>query len=642
MQNAWHKLNKAVQNIQNVILTDDDNSNSIIKDENNNNKEEFTKCNEKTFSFSNLKTFSQISYDRKGFHLSYDNKQDDNKNFNEHENVKNKNNNILKSYKDSNIRNDKEIIYNMKNILYEEIINNINLFKNFMKNEKAQLLINEYKINYYNSIKSDFFFLNYISISKYILLILSKFLNIHLIDKFECIHINNKEEYEYYIKNLFFDILKIENIHHVYDNNTISEENISKGGILNNIYKSGSFHNNNYSVEINNTNKKFIEKETSQKNEASPNTLIRCNSLDYILRYKNNLTFNNEKTSPFSIIGHISSKKDVDQVNKQMDDPYDIHKQNLNNNLKREYINQYNNNNEYATINDKTDNNHIDISVMEYDKVGQNNQPLYTNYKSNYTHSNNIYDDNDNDSSCFHSKQTSNKRFNNSNHHNIEKNDFCQNMENYTTYNNNNNMKEESVVNSKKNFDPFPDKSSLTECEEHEFVIRNDTKIDFSKIIKSMKEEHNIKIDILNSQIKILKDELAKNNDVQTNMRKMKKDIEKYQKELDNKNQIIDDLHNEKNNLQYRLDELELKYKENTNSGDTQEALKQYCEKNHIDKQIIIELIKNSNDILKKRNVKKEIFLILCDILGIKNMIPGLEEKDISEQFLEYMNEETK
>ncbi|SOV12444.1 conserved Plasmodium protein, unknown function [Plasmodium gaboni] len=640
MQNAWHKLNKAVQNIQNVILTDDDNGNSIIKDEYNNDKEEHTKSTERTFSLSNLKTFSQISYDKKGFHLSYDNKQNDNKSFNEYENIENKNNNILKSHKENIIKNDKEIIYNMKNILYEEIINNINLFKKFMKNEKAQLLINEYKINYYNSIKSDFFFLNYISISKYILLILSKFLNIHLIDNFECIHINNKEEYEYYIKNLFFDILKIENIHHLYDNNTLSEENISKQGIFNYIYKSGSFHNNHNVVEINSTNKKFLEKDTVQKNEASPNTLIRCNSLDYILRYKNNLTFNNEKTSPFSIIGDISSKKDVDQMNKQMDIQHDIHKQNLNNNLKREHVTQYNNNNEYAIINEKNDNNHIDISLMGHEQVGQINQPLYTDYKNNYTHSNNIYDDNN--SSCFYSKQTSNKPFNNSNLHNIEKKDFCQNMENYTPYNNNNNMKENSLVNSKKIFDPFPDKSSLTECEEEEFVIRNDTKIDFSKIIKSMKEEHDIKIEILNSKIKILKDELAKNNDVQTNMRKMKKDIEKYQKELDNKNQIIDDLHQEKNILQYRLDELELKFKENTNSGDTKEALKEYCEKNHIDKQIIIELIKNSNDILKKRNVKKEIFLILCNILGIKNMIPGLEEKDISEQFLEFMDEETK
>ncbi|CAC9696334.1 conserved Plasmodium protein, unknown function [Plasmodium sp. DRC-Itaito] len=637
MQNAWHKLNKAVQNIQNVILTDDDNGNSIMKDENKNDKEEHTKSNERTFSFSNLKSFSQISYDRKGFHLLYDNKQDDNKNFNEYENVKNKNNNILKSYKDSIIRNDKEIIYNMKNILYEEIINNINLFKKFIENEKAQLLINEYKINYYNSMKSDFFFLNYISISKYILLILSKFLNIHLIDKFECIHINNKEEYEYYIKNLFFDILKIENIHDVYDNNTISEENISKGGILNNIYKSTSFHNN-HSIEINNTNKKYIEKDTKQKNEAPPNTLIRCNSLDYKLIYKNNLTFNNEKKSPISIIGDISSKKDVDQMNKQKDVQHDIDKQNLNNYMKRKDTTQYNNNDQYDTINDKTDNNHIDISVMGHEQVGQNNQPLYTNHKSNYTYSNNIYDDNN--SSCFHSKEKRNKLFNVSNLHNIEKNDFSQNMENYTTYHNN--MKEKNLDNSKNTFDPFPDKSSLTECEEHEFVIRNDTKIDFSKIIKLMKEEHNIKIEILNSKIKILKDELAKNNDVQTNMRKMKKDIEKYQKELDNKNQIIDDLHHEKNTLQYRLDELELKYKENTNSGDTKEALKQYCAKNHIDKQIIIELIKSSNDILKKRNVKKEIFLILCDILGIKNMIPGLEEKDISEQFLEFMDEETK
>ncbi|SOV74796.1 conserved Plasmodium protein, unknown function [Plasmodium sp. gorilla clade G3] len=641
MQNAWHKLNKAVQNIQNVILSDDDNDSSIIKDENNNDKEEHTKSNERTFSFSNLKTFSQISYDRKGFHLSYDNKQDDNKNFNEYGNVENKNNNILKSCKESIIRNDKEIIYNMKNILYEEIINNINLFKKFMKNEKAQLLINEYKINYYNSMKSDFFFLNYISMSKYILLILSKFLNIHLIDKFECIHINNKEEYEYYIKNLFLDILKIENIHDLYNNNnninTFYQENISKGGILNNIYKSGSFHNN-HSVEINNTNKKFTEKDISQKNEGSPNTLIRCNSLDYILRYKNNLTFNNEKTSPFSIIGDMSSKKDVDQVNKQIDVQHDIHKQNLNNNMKREHITQCNNNNEYVTINDKNDNNNIDISVMGHEQVEQNNQPLYINSKSNYSHSNNIYDDNN--FSSFHSKKTSNKTFNNSNLHNIEKYDFCQNMENYITYNNN--MKEKCLVNSKKIFDPFPDKSSLTECEEHEFIIRNDTKIDFSKIIKSLKEEHNIKIEILNSKIKILKEELAKNNDVQTNMRKMKKDIEKYQKELDNKNQIIDDLHHEKNILQHRLSELEIKYKENTNSGDTKEALKQYCEKNHIDKQIIIELIKNSNDILKKRNVKKEIFLILCDMLGIKNMIPGLEEKDISEQFLEFIDEETK
>ncbi|CRG93834.1 conserved Plasmodium protein, unknown function [Plasmodium gallinaceum] len=561
MQNAWNRINKAMKNIQNVILTEDDNL--FIKEKNESLKDE---CNKEE-----TKKELNINYR----HTKWSSSSDiDNKNttFNDEKN------NIEKIY--------------TKNVLYDEIISNIDLFNSFIKNEKAQLYINEYKINYYNSEEKEFFLLNFICICKYTLFILTKFLNINLIDKFEYINMN-KEEYDYNITHLFFKILKIDKLFEINDFE---------------IDKKNNEDNNTYFKKKSDENKEI--KERFSINYEEEKCYLNEKQNDDLENIKENSEINDkENTSKQSENVVITEVKEIEKLS----------------NILHHEINTENNMNKNNQIN-------IKQTIKGENVINECNQ------KSRIYHNNTKEKIEVEKKDIEENMKEETRNINMNNNNNINNNiSYSENSQFYC-----NSMKKKEDTGLNKDNEIFPNRTSLMECKEEDFSINNENKIDLKNIIKSIKEENNIKINLLNDKIKYLKDELIKSKKNLINFENLKNDVEIYKNELNNKNKIIENLINEKNILQDHINIIQSKLDDSKKRNEDNDKLKKYCKENHVDKQIIIELIKNSQDTLKTKNIRNQIFLILCDILGIKSLIEGLQEKTISDQFLEFLEEETK
>ncbi|CRH00880.1 conserved Plasmodium protein, unknown function [Plasmodium relictum] len=568
MQNAWYKINKAMKNIQNVISTEDDTIFINEKSESLNND-----CNKEVTN----KKESNINYNIKKSTLN----NCDSKNllFNDEE-------------------NNKEKIYT-KNILYQEIINNINLFNSFIKNEKTQLFINEYKIKHYNTEEKKFFLLDFICMCKYILYILTKFLNINLVDKFEYIHMN-KEEYDYNITHLFLNILKVDKLFEINNDKEINKENSedNKTYLKNNIDQNKGAKEkcsiSNYSEEkkITIDVKKIFDLEYKKENT---DTVIN----------KKNISKQNENFIITKVL------KDENLCNLH-DEVWIESNESKNNKINNKHIIKK----EENTINEgfqkyRIFHNNIDKEKIEVQNMETNMKEKKRKNDYNVDNSNNIPCDEK--SLIFTNADLDFKS--------LEKKED-------TLRNNNNEI--------------FPNKASLIECEEEDFSINNENRINLKNIIKSLEEENNVKINLLNDKIKYLKGEIIKNKKILINFEKLKSDVEIYKNELNNKNKIIEDLIHEKNILQDHINKIQSKLDDTKKINEDKDKLTKYCKENHVDKQIIIEIIKNSQDTLKTKNIKNQIFLILCDILGIKGIIEDFQEKTISDQFLEFLDEETK
>lgn len=94
---------------------------------------------------------------------------------------------------------------------------------------------------------------------------------------------------------------------------------------------------------------------------------------------------------------------------------------------------------------------------------------------------------------------------------------------------------------------------------QEDFSIKNETKIYFKNIINTIKEENNVKINLLNDKIRYLQGGIDKNNELIINYKKLTVDVEKYQSEIKDKNKIIEEMTRSNNTLQYYMNSLQLK-----------------------------------------------------------------------------------
>ncbi|SBS87077.1 conserved Plasmodium protein, unknown function [Plasmodium malariae] len=350
MQNAWDKINKDMQNIHLVILTEDDNI-----------------------------------YFNKGF-------------------------NPIEGYVSISLNSEekeKEKTVKVKNILYEETVNNINVFNSFINSEKVHLLIYAYKINYYTSEKKKLFLLDFIYMSKYIFLILTKFLNINLIDKREFTSMNKQHKYK--------------------------EDQIN-------------YVENNYNCNNNNAGQN--EKQKIKEND------------------RGNYTINVEEKGSAMIITRETNNIYVEHEEAQY----------------------------YVHLNDKEN-------------------PLGTDLRNNENLKNKGENGKD---SCTQNIHTEENKLRNS--------------------------------------------SKLSDDNmQEDFSIKNETKIYFKNIINTIKEENNVKINLLNDKIRYLQGGIDKNNELIINYKKLTVDVEKYQSEIKDKNKIIEEMTRSNNTLQYYMNSLQLK-----------------------------------------------------------------------------------
>ncbi|GAW81773.1 hypothetical protein, conserved [Plasmodium gonderi] len=610
MQNAWNKFNKAMQNIQNVILTDDDDSLFLnekclsVNDDKSgvNDEDNLTKREETDYGNSSVKLLSQTTSSLKNtlFKISSPCSGDD---------------------KEKNL-------IDTKNILYEEIVKNINLCNNLLKNEKVQLLVNEYQINYNISVyekeeKNDLLLLNYVCINKYILFILTKFLNINLIDKMEFIHMN-KEEYDNNIYHLFLNILSAGGNIHEHDNR-----------------KDTLFLNHNYKMN-------YLKSDNSNQYEVETKEEKHLN-----LKYKGEeQVINSHQTAPQELSNSSQYKEETFHVSYQNHEK-DITNGNINTHHHEMHTYKCTGHDNDYHLNSSSAAKREDDNHKNYEKYNEKYDTFYScvdkgNVQSEYTKDVVIIEQDGNKRATHRSNCENNVSYNSLDDY---KNNFYQNNETPPNYTNNylscnKSMKtnEEPIYGTELNriIEFFPPKVSLTECKEDDFCI-NEMKIDLKNVIKSMKEENNVKIDLLNDRIKYLESEIIKNKERMITFQKLKEDVEKYKKEINNKNKIIEDVVREKGFLQNDINVMQTKLEHSTKIYEDKKKLTKYCQENHVDKQLVMEMLKNSRDSLKATNIKNQVFLILCDILGIKNVIQGVQqEKTISDQFLEFLDQETK
>lgn len=609
MQNAWHKLNRAMQNIQNVILTEDDSlfmseKGTNVNGNNSSKDEDYQTQGELQHGGSNGKNvLSQV--------------------------VGSWSNYPVKDIASATIPGgNHEVSPNLgdkKNVLYEEIVNTIMLFNNLMRNEKVQLLINEYKIDYYTSDKqkNDFLLLNYVYISKYMILILTKFLNINLVEKMEITQMS-KEEYEHSVADLFLNILKQGNF----------------------VQYSGSSDflsvHNNYNLKWQEgVNSSFLQQKEEEK-EGSAH--LSYKGAEEVVDALHTVTNGVDASAPGGEetphSSHHKAEGNFENVNENSTHHYEMHSQeNLVYNPNYDHSSPHLNTQMEGSTNDYLCNTRGDNFNPRIDKEKGKSGSAERLIGIGYGKGAVMHRPSDVDKSIHNSQDKC-------------KNSVYQSGETSTCFTKNHLAYSKSVdiiegdlftTELHRRRELFPKKSPVVECREEDFSI-SEAKVDLKNIIKSIKEENNVKIELLNDKIKYLETEIIKNKERLFTFQELEEDVEKYKREINNKNKIIEEMVREKVILQNDISIMQSKLEHSSKFNEDRKNLTKYCHENHVDKQIIIEMIKNSRDSLKANSIKNQVFLILCDILGIKNIIQDvtMQEKTISDQFLEFLDEETK
>ncbi|GAB67301.1 hypothetical protein PCYB_113220 [Plasmodium cynomolgi strain B] len=627
MQNAWHKLNKAMQNIQNVILTEDDSLFVSEKDThvkgNNSSKDEddLTKGELQHGGSNGKKVLSQTV---RSVNCSP---------------VKATTTATANATTPGGSLEGPPNLVDTKNVLYEEIVNSIILFDNLMRNEKVQLLINEYQIDYYTSDKqkNDFLLLNYVYISKYMLLILTKFLNINLMEKMEIIQMS-KEEYEHSVMHLFLNILKLGNFPQRSGTNDPLSQHHN--------------YNLNWQGSVNSSLLHYKEEE-----KVGPAHLSYKGSeqvVDALHTVTNGMNTSAQGREETAHASHHNAEGNLENVNE-----HSTHHHQVNNHEGLVYNPNYDHNNKnYPHHNANYHHNGPHLNTREegntkcyqYSTKSDIFNPRIDkeNRKSGSTEG--VISIGGGSGAVMH--RPSNVENNMHNSPDKCKNNVCQSGEtathftkNHLSYSKSMDVSERDLFTSElhRRREFFPKKSSVIECREEDFCI-NEAKIDLKNIIKSMKEENNVKIDLLNDKIKYLEAEIIKSKERLFTFQELEEDVEKYKREINSKNKIIEEMIREKSLLQNDISVMQSKLEHSSKFNEDRKKLTKYCQENHVDKQIIMEMLKNSRDSLKASTIKNQVFLILCDILGIKNIIENvaMQEKTISDQFLEFLDEETK
>ncbi|CAG9477837.1 conserved Plasmodium protein, unknown function [Plasmodium vivax] len=607
MQNAWHKLNKAMQNIQNVILTEDDSlfvsekgtnakGSSASKDEDDLTKGELQHGGSNAKKVLSQAVYSVSSSPVKAIATTSGTTQ-------------------------SGSLEGPPNAVDRKNALYEEIVNSITLFDNLMRNEKVQLLINEYQIDYYTADdrKKDFLLLNFVYISKYMLLILTKFLNISLLEKMEFTQMS-KEEYEHSVTHLFLNILKIGN----FAQRSGSSDPLS-------LHRN---YNPNWQGSANSSlpQQKEEEKEgpallTYKGAEQGVDALHSAASAadgmgtsaqgreETVLSSHHNAQSNfenaNEQSTHYHQVIHHEGFVCSPHLNKREEGSTNCY--------------QYNTKSDHFNPRVDGENGKSGSTEGVVGIAGGNEAVMHRPSDVN----NNVYNSPDKCKNCVFQNGETSTYF----------------TKNHLAYSKSMDVSERDLFTTElhRRSEFFPKKSSLIECREEDFCI-SEAKIDLKNIIKSMKEENNVKIDLLNDKIKYLEAEIIKSKERLFSFQELEEDVEKYKREINSKNKIIEEMVREKDLLQNDISVMQTKLEHTSKFNEDRKKLTKYCQENHVDKQIIMEMLKNSRDSLKASNIKNQVFLILCDILGIKNIIEGvaMQEKTISDQFLEFLDEETK
>ncbi|ANQ09080.1 Uncharacterized protein PCOAH_00034260 [Plasmodium coatneyi] len=612
MQNAWHKLNRAMQNIQNVILTEDD---SLFVSEKGTNV-----------------NGSNSSKDEDGL----------TKGVLQHgvssgKNLLSQTVRIVRSVSSSPVKDivttstpggsleGSPNLVDTKNVLYEEIVNSITLFNNLMRNEKVQLLINEHQIDYYTSDKQkdDFLLLNYVYISKYMILILTKFLNINLMEKMEMIQMS-KEEYEHSVTHLFHNILKLGNFAQF----SGSSDPLSV--------------NHNYNLNWQGSvNSSVLHRKEGEKEEPAH---LSYEGAEQVVDALHTVTNGMDTSAPgrdeTPHSSHHNAEGILENVNEQTTHHHQVH-----NHEGLVYNPNYDHNSPHLNTREEGSTN-----VYQYNTKSDNFNPRMDNENGKSKSTEGVVGIGYGSEAIMHCPSDVDNNVHNS--PDKCKSSVCQSGEMSTHFTNNHLAYSKSADVSERDLftaelhrrrEFFPKKSSLIECREEDFCI-SEAKVDLKNIIKSMKEENNVKIDLLNDKIKYLEAEIIKSKERLFMFQELEEDVEKYKREINNKNKIIEEMIREKVLLQNDISLIRSELEHSSKFNEDRKKNTKYCQENHVDKQIIIEMIKNSCDSLKASNIKNQVFLILCDILGIKNIIQdvAIQEKTISDQFLEFLDEETK
>ncbi|EUD68570.1 hypothetical protein C922_00969 [Plasmodium inui San Antonio 1] len=622
MQNAWHKLNKAMQNIQNVILTEDD---SLFASEKGTN----VKGNNSSKDDNDL-TKGELQHDGSNWKKVLS-QTASNVSTSPVKAIATATATTATTTPGGSLEGPPNLV-DSKNALYEEIVKSIILFNNLMRNEKVQLLINEYQIDYYTSDKQedDFLLLNYVYISKYMILILTKFLNINLMEKIEITQMS-KEEYEHSVTHLFLNILKL--------------GNFSQRSGSSDLLSAHHNYNINYQGPVNSS----LLQHKEEEKEGSVH--FSCKSAEQVVDTLHTVTNGMHASSPgreeTSHASHHNGAGNLENVNEHSTHHHQVQNHEgfvYNPNYQRHDAN-YNHNSRHLKTREKAS-----TSGYQYNAKSDNFNPRIDKENGESESAEGVVGIGEGSGAIMHRPSDVDNNVRNS--PDKCRNSVCQSDEisthftkNDLAYRKSSDVSQRDLFTTElhKGREFFPKKSSLVECREEDFCI-SEAKIDLKNIIKSMKEENNVKINVLNDKIKYLEAQIIKSKERLLMFQDLEEDVEKYKREINSKNKIIEEMVREKGLLQNDISVMQSKLERSSKLNEDRKKLTEYCQENHVDKQIIIEMLKNSRDSLKASSIKNQVFLILCDILGIKNIIEGVDmhEKTISDQFLEFLDEETK